>query len=202
MVLFSSWHDPCSDAALAFMLAVAPPAHAMHCAPSATSFCVCVCMHTSGTIGNADRWHSENCHKMPIVFNLLKKQLPWGLCAGAALPSLTVLLGLCRMPGRRVRARRWWQLDIIHYPIKDSVRHSVNRRVHWADSSQLFLHQLPRQSLDSVMKYASYLSLHLCQTDWLLLVCYDCTNFNSVRKISKLVSHVKGCEHQRQHGCC
>lgn len=42
------------------------------------------------------------------------------------------------------------------------------------------------------MKCASYLSLHLCQADWVFFVCYDWENFSSVRKISKLVSGVKG----------
>lgn len=77
-------------------------------------------------------------------------------------------------------------------PIKDSAHQSVERRVYRADSSELFLHQLPRQSLDSVMKCASYLPLHLCQTDWVFLVCYDWGNFSGIREISKLVSGVKG----------
>lgn len=102
--------------------------------------------------------------------------------------------GFARMLGKRVRARRWWPLDIICYPIKGSAQQSVKRRVYRADSSELFLHQLPRQSLDSVMKCASYLSLHLCQTDGVFLVCYDWENFSSVRKISRLVSGVKGSE--------
>lgn len=42
------------------------------------------------------------------------------------------------------------------------------------------------------MKCASYPSLHLCQTDWVFLVCYDWENFSGVRKISKPVSGVKG----------
>lgn len=42
------------------------------------------------------------------------------------------------------------------------------------------------------MKCTSYLSLHLCQTDRVFLVCYDWENFSSIRKISKLASGVKG----------
>lgn len=100
--------------------------------------------------------------------------------------------GFARVVGKRARARRWAPFDALHYPVEDSPRPSGKRRVYRADSSELFLHQLPCQSLDSVMKCASYPSLHLCQTDRVFIVCYDWENFSSVRKISKLASGVKG----------
>lgn len=124
---------------------------------------------------------------------------PWAEQEAAAGPWLVMGRaghagqGFVRMPGKRMRARWWWLLDIICYPIKGLAHQSVKRRVYRADSSELFL-QLPRQGLDSVMKCASYLSLHLCQTDGVFLVCYDWENFSSVRKISRLVSGVKGSE--------